>query len=317
MSINRNNPLRIKNHCVLAFNDIDDTSSADSFFHYVEGIWQREHLPFSKFGYDAARGSLSFRRSEKKIHSLLPSARSIDISSLPEGVEYPFEYCYSQALFSKDHSSLCIGFESDRLPPRSSKWHDLYRVLMDTFRPKYGYLFQRPFDHGPYLYTVLVGTDKMFPHEQHGRINQWSEALRDKRYLKNGWLREVFPWNFLGPSHLDAPVGDLTLRQWILQSKDRGTLMPITADMMLWDVPDERIAEVGDQLMAAGRVFDYMRDIVAKLPPAKPMSMEEAVRTAAQAFGFESPDDVEIRKGDNTPVSEEEKKRILKGKANR
>ena len=55
--------------------------------------------------------------------------------------------------------------------------------------------------------------------------------------------------------------------------KDRGTLTPITPDMMLWDVPDDRLAEIGKQLMDAGRVFDYMRDIVDKMPPSPPMSM--------------------------------------------
>ncbi|MBI2804304.1 MAG: hypothetical protein HYX68_04890, partial [Planctomycetes bacterium] len=44
------------------------------------------------------------------------------------------------------------------------------------------------------------------------------------------------------------------------------------------------------------------------------MSLEEATAHVLDAFGFPSPDEVEIRKGDNKAISEEEKKRIFQSK---
>jgi len=159
-----------------------------------------------------------------------------------------------------------------------------------------------------------MSTDKQLIHEDPARICQWSEALRECAHIKNGWLREVYPLNYLSNAHLNAPVGDHMLRQWILEDADRGTMAPVTSDLMLWDVPDDRIGEISKELMAAGRVFDYMRDIVAHWPPPTPMTMQQAVGTVAQAFGFDSPDDVEIRTGDNMPISEEHKAEIFKKK---
>ncbi|MBI1830009.1 MAG: hypothetical protein HYR84_01000 [Planctomycetes bacterium] len=137
----------------------------------------------------------------------------------------------------------------------------------------------------------------------------------DDTYLKHGWLREVYALNYLTDAHLLAPVGNITLKEWILQSPNRGTLTPVTDEMMLWEVPDERLTELSDQLYAAGRVFDAERDVLSKRPPpTKELSMEEATAQVLQAFGFDSPDDVELRKGNNKPVPEAEKQRIMKKK---
>ncbi|HZQ93579.1 MAG TPA: hypothetical protein VFA67_01140 [Candidatus Sulfotelmatobacter sp.] len=140
-------------------------------------------------------------------------------------------------------------------------------------------------------------------------------ARLDAAYLKHGWLREVFALNYLTDAHLQAPVGNLTLKQWIQQTPNRGTLTPVTDEMMLWEVPDERLTELSDQLYAAGRVFDAERDVLSKRPPpTQELSMEEATAQVLEAFGFDSPDEVEIRKGDNKPISEEQKQRIFKKK---
>jgi hypothetical protein len=301
-----------EDHTVLVLEGIhaDFPDAFKVFFDCVRETYAKLGIPISKIGHDRARRYLAYPKCRNKLNDVFLGAKSLEIPSLPDGIDDPFPYCWGNAGIIRGGVSnlLHLGCESKRLPLRADLWLHLARFLITKFRPAYGYCYQRPFDHGPHLYPLCLGTDKKYPHERQGRISQWTEALRDEANLKNGWLREVFPWNFLGPDHLKAPVGDMTLREWIVQNKDCGTLAPVTGDITLWDVRDERLAETGKKLMEAGRVFDYMRDIVDKMPPGIPMSMEEAVGTVAKAFGFESPDDVEIRKGDNKPISEEEKK---------
>lgn len=324
--VDLNNPLRKRPHNVLVFNGIRQRP-VDVFFHFIQSVFEKIGLPLTKFGYDKTPYK-SLVRSKKKLFSLLPDLKNLSLVSLPEGVEHSFEYCFSEASIGYPPGAIWkgyyggtvfLGLEADRIPLRSRLWYEFADSLLREYKPKYGFVFQRAFDHGPYGYAMGISIHNLYPEEDFGgkkeyRLNWCTFALHDDLYLKNGWLREVYPWNFLCDAQLNAPVGNLTLREWILQTKDRGTLTPITDEMTLWDVPDDRLAEIDEQLLVAGRVFDYMRDIVNKLPATPAMSMAEAVSTVAEAFGFDSPDEVEIRKGDNKPISEQEKKRIFKRK---
>lgn len=224
---------------------------------------------------------------------------------------YPQYLAKADIVLRSEHPKLCLDMKSRLLDLRSAELKDTAGAIIQLFAPRYCYAFSRPFKNSPDCYAYNIGDGRQPANE---RWTNWSYyGERNDVYLEHGWLREVYALNYLTDAHLLAPVGGVTLKEWILKSPERGTLTPVTDEMMLWEVPDERLTELSDQLYAAGRVFDAERDVLSKRPPpSKELSMEDATTQVLQAFGFESPDEVEIRKGDNQPIADAEKKKHFK-----
>ena len=300
-------------HSVLVCNGIgiSEPAPAGKFWEFVYALLAKYGCPISEI---ADKGSYkSYSRVKRRLDKILQECRMLGVRSLPPGVDnkHTLEYLAKADInLNPNNLEVILDLKSRFMGIRSPGFKETARQLIHYFRPSYCYGFSRPFCYRPSLYAVGLGDGNNPPNQ---RNNNWAYyGILEDNYLKGGWLREVYALNYLTDAHLSAPVGNVTLREWIQQSANRGTLTPVTEEMMLWEVPDERLTELSDQLYEAGRVFDAERDVLSKRPkPTQEVSLDEATAQVLQAFGFESPDEVEIRKGDNKPISEEEKAKIL------
>ena len=84
------------------------------------------------------------------------------------------------------------------------------------------------------------------------RMAAWGMTGRDERVYDKGLLRDVYPWSFLTASQFAAPIDGVPLWKWIEQDARRGTISEFMPGTMLWEVPDDRIADVRFALAHAG-----------------------------------------------------------------
>lgn len=61
---------------------------------------------------------------------------------------------------------------------------------------------------------------------------------------RDGFLRDVYPWNFLNGAQLAMPVSGLTLERWISQDATKGSLERFSSGLTLWRVAPKRIGAV-------------------------------------------------------------------------
>lgn len=126
---------------------------------------------------------------------------------------------------------------------------------------RYGYVISRPLLQGPVFFAhgVVAGLGYSSDEwDQAEKITRWSDELRgERRYSHDGLLRDVFPVNFLSVAHLQAPVGDQTLAEWIADGS-RGLLAEIGGGLSSWTLNPEQIPDVRDELVRAGKLIAYL-----------------------------------------------------------
>ena len=61
---------------------------------------------------------------------------------------------------------------------------------------------------------------------------------------RQGYLRDVFPVNFLSREHLEQPVDAQNLKDWIVGHSDRGYLQELAPGSHRWIVPDSAIPSI-------------------------------------------------------------------------
>lgn len=150
----------------------------------------------------------------------------------------------------------------DRLLPwQKDIFLKLVKDLSAFFEHSYGYVFQRSFKMGPIFYPfgVITGFSfkQKFPEED--QITAWSNigTLKHSKY-KPHFIRDVYRLNFLSPQHLDGPVAGGTLRDWIKASPERGTLEPVVGDLWCWEVEEENIPKVREDLKPHNILIAFM-----------------------------------------------------------
>lgn len=81
------------------------------------------------------------------------------------------------------------------------------------------------------------------------RFKAWEQYLETSHY-KPGSMRGVYPLNILTPYHLKRPLkGDKTLEVWISDhNKERGTLIPLANDLILWKVPEDILEHINPSI---------------------------------------------------------------------
>lgn len=90
----------------------------------------------------------------------------------------------------------------------------------------------------------------LFAHETDGRHE-------GKARYHGSMLRMVYAVNAINHLHLQIPVGNICLREWIVQDAQRGTLEPLGKDVWLWQVQDEALDAVNQALGEAGGLISW------------------------------------------------------------
>lgn len=256
-----------------------------------------------------------YSRAKKKLEENLEDIQDFTLCRLNEGRKHTYEGYQCMFGGHRKNGEIILDIDIGVFEQNRAFVFKILAELANEYCIQYGYGFIREFCRGPYYYALCMKYGDYYPGEEDTGVMMWFHATwGEKLFLRNAWVRSVYPWNWLTSIQLDASIEGMSLKKWILADQSRGRLSSVADGILLWEVTEESIPQVRKALHAAGRIFDYQRDIVAKLPPAAETSMEEATAQVLDAFGVTSPDEVEIRKGDNQPISEEAKKDIFKKK---
>lgn len=134
----------------------------------------------------------------------------------------------------------------------------LAKDVSTILEPEYGIGYNRMHRLGPGMYAIGVGkglSTNKDDRQEASRISRWSlEGLRNKVYSQ-GFLRGVYPLSFLSDKQLNSTVNAQSLREWIEESKVRGSLTKFSDSLTLWEVDKANILEIEVELLKAGRIF--------------------------------------------------------------
>lgn len=257
------------------------------------------------------RGMKQFNRIKKRIEQLdLRETVALAMNSHAEGAKNHLEDCKLMVEFSAKRQILAISSRTD-LYPRCDETLNLLRSIVERFQPEYGIGFSRNFYHGPTAYVYGTGCNETVSAEDAENLRSWYHYGRDRKVWRHGQIRDVYPWNFLNASQLNAKVGKQSLEEWIKEKSERGTLQPVGAGLTLWDLPEEQIAAMGPVLWDAGVIFDYRPLQEERLRNAPPLTDEEVLRWA---LGGRKPEEVRVLKveapGETRELSSEEVERL-------
>jgi hypothetical protein len=244
------------------------------------------------------------------------------ILSLMDGIDDRLEGTKAGIAYEQREpgSYLVVDFQSTLVHLNSDQFLCIAREACGLTNAGYGIGYVRPFGHAPLEYGMPLSYNP-YSDEEARRITQWMVAPHAEVCLQ-GLMRDVYPRNFLSAPHLARQIGDVRFDGWVRRSAHNGTLALLTDTITLWEVPTESIPAVRQTLVDAGMVFDYERDIVAKLP-AQPEEItgEEALRRVLEGFGVQGPQDARVleveQPGKTRELSSAEIKKITRKKTPR
>jgi hypothetical protein len=151
--------------------------------------------------------------------------------------------------------TLC--FDSNIICYNSNLIIALAKEIPSYFNTGYGIFYQRDFNQGPSWYArgIISGLPRTKDFEEARRkISKWMHIYGDPEEYQHGDLRDIYLLNFISQAHLDRAIGAKTLKDWILASDKHGTLSPLTDKLWTWEVPQENIEYVREELRPTGIV---------------------------------------------------------------
>lgn len=182
------------------------------------------------------------------------------------------------AALSTSQDMFMVGCVPSLVPAGVAVTADIARQLLVLTRCSYGWMMRQPllFTPGGYAYglTVEMAADQR-PRDHRMNIQEWGwrrkwiERDKTNRLLDAGILRDIFPENYLGRTHLAAKLGHTrtTLREWIeAEPGGRGALEPFSDILTKWIPPIEKIPQIREELYRAGRVYYWRWENVYGLP---------------------------------------------------
>ncbi len=178
---------------------------------------------------------------------------------LVPGGDIPGYHWYVNATVDEEDSYCIMGARSSIAPLPGDSFLTIARSMIRILRPVYGIGYRRKMDLGPVFYGIggCVGLNPWGAEKPLGeRIDKWRELGIEQRLYEKGFLRDVYPWNFLTSIQLSRPVEGVALLEWIQQGTKRGLLSLLEGDMWLWEVGETQLPHVRTVMENAGMIFD-------------------------------------------------------------
>jgi hypothetical protein len=147
------------------------------------------------------------------------------------------------------------------------------RAIAESTGASYGIGYSRRHRLGPNMYAIGIAQGLGICSDnpdgasegdeiEASRISHWGHAMRGRLWDK-GLLRDVYPWNFLSPPLLEAPIEGLPLSRWIERDPARGKLEPFANGMVFWEVDTALISGVREALEKADLLFDWKKHVLS------------------------------------------------------
>jgi hypothetical protein len=305
-------------HSVVAFYGISATEGVLGSLYSKALLWSDHyHCPFHQIGIGGNR-LFDFKRMRKKLEvSGFSAIPSLEVHCISPGAKDRLESSDLVVSVSRERRQCTVNFRSSVLGLESTGFRGISKELITLLAPAYGVGFRRIQALGPSYFAAGLNFGDVSPVEE-AQVISWRECTWGELFL-HGFLGGVFPWNFLARAQLGARVGNLTLEEWIGEQPRRGELQGVSPDITMWTLRDQDVLNVQTALWKAGIVFDYGRDVVAKMdeynlshndildhlrtgkplaqgPRLAPLKGKEVLGIVLQSFGYESPEELQILK---------------------
>lgn len=195
-------------------------SSLESAFHAsVEWMERRGHAPTGviRDRGEGGKGNMTFRRGYPKLlREGFEDLREVQVASAEEGrVRSLVDFIHN------DEYDVAFAFIAGTEPRFQGELvEDLAASLFGALRPEYGFGHQLPSSRGPEYHAIgfIVGWDRGPEDRREWRCDAhnrdlWRFAGMKLRQFRAGFLRDVYPWNFLTAPMLarkveGAPLGE-------------------------------------------------------------------------------------------------------------
>lgn len=255
---------------VLAFYGVDSSSkAAEGFFNSVVDLMTSLGYPPDKLGTSGAGRNGKVGDFRRGLAALRRSGYS-DVDgfslrhSLP-GARITLTNYSAAASFSRNPTTGCYGVVAvPSVFDNKSDWLPAAKRIVECLRPSYGIGFERSLALGPVFYAlgICYGGDPVpsgDAYEEGRTISRWSNIGMHEQVYRQGLLRYVYRWNFLTQPQLDRNVGETSLAKWVDADPERGVLSIISDGVWLWEVQQDQLEQVRDQLHDAGAIFDWRK----------------------------------------------------------
>jgi hypothetical protein len=190
---------------------------------------------------------------------------AISLVTMQPGGEMPLWNWLVKVTWSAKHRYATMAAQGAIVPFRSEGFRRYAEEIVRLLKPGYGTGYHMPHRLAPDMYAIGIGVELGGPvldgeaYEEERNVARWLDMGMPQSVWQAGVLRDVYPWNFLTAPQLAAKVERRSLRNWIRQDAQRGSLTNVTDAVVLWEVPEELIPEVRRRLKEAHVLFDWRR----------------------------------------------------------
>lgn len=153
-----------------------------------------------------------------------------------------------------------IAVRADGVVSLSEMVERVAEPLFNSVGVAYAHAFEFPAIFGPDFYLSSVGavpsgrstTDNVRYQE---RLTCWRDnTWRERKRPRDGYLREVYPINFLTYNHLRAPTREGDLEDY-LRTVGSFSRCPFSRDLYRWDVAPDDLERVREDLEHSGLIL--------------------------------------------------------------
>jgi hypothetical protein len=251
----------------IVFYGVNHTTKAVAFFYDVVIEW------YNKLGHPpnkaAIRGPghsgkfVSFQRADNKLRTTgLDGVTDVELYSLMENAKILGNDYLLKAMYSESHSLMYFISRSSILPLSRSVALPIARRVAECGSAAYGIGYTRQHRLGPSSYAVGIAEglgegvyrEGRPEREEALRISSWIDGMANFVW-RRGFLRDIYPWNFVNRLQLGRLIGDISLERWIQQDARRGRLEPLNEGLFLWEIAGTDIPSVRDLLQKADIIF--------------------------------------------------------------
>jgi hypothetical protein len=129
-------------------------------------------------------------------------------------------------------------------------------------QPEYGIAYEMSKRLAPDMFALGIGQKEGAiltgeAYEEARNVARWGDMGMEQQVWRSGVIRDVYPWNFLTAAQLNKKVAGCSLREWIGQDSQRGSLSELSDSVVLWIVPASSIQAIRQQLREARLFFDW------------------------------------------------------------
>jgi hypothetical protein len=266
MQSNSNNVL--EEDAVIAFYGISPEQPAlKDFYHQVTTWFTELKCPPDKLSVHGSGFSgkpVSFSRVNTKLQREgFFNVKGFSVFSLLPDAKIPMNDYSATATYENDPESLyALVCTKSSLANLSDKLMlPIAQNIIHALKPVYGIGYNRERKFGPSLYAIGIGYGgeplSGEAYEQALHRARWGDLGMIRQVYREGIIRDVYPWNFLTESHLEAKINNIPLQDWIQQDEQRGHLKLLSDGVWLWEVPEANILTVRSTLWNAGIIFNW------------------------------------------------------------